>query len=131
MTKDLSEARKGELSVKAGDGFELVEGAAGMTEATAADHRDTGAGNAGGGAVREARGGDDGCNEQGGFVADAAGRVLVDGEGLERRGVEGLAGEAHGGGEGGKLAGAETVLVDGHQKRTELGVGDSGRLGSG
>ena len=52
----------------------------------------------------EARSGDDRRDEQRGLVADAAGGVLVDGEGVERRGVEGLAGEAHGAGQVGGLA---------------------------
>ncbi len=72
----------------------------------------------------EACRGEDGGDEQRGLVADASGGVLVDGEGIERSGVEGLAGEAHGGGEGGELAGVEAALEDGHEEAGDLGVGD-------
>ena len=83
------------------------------------------------GRVFEAGGGDDGGDEEGGFVADAAGGVLVDGEGVEGRGVEGFAGEAHGGGEGGELAGGEAAVEDGHEEGGDLGVGDAGRSDDG
>ena len=74
--------------------------------------------------VDEACGGEDGGDEEGGLVAYAAGGVLVDGEGMEGRGVEGLAGVAHGGGEGGELVGVEAALEDGHEEAGDLGVGD-------
>ena len=56
-----------EIDVEAGDGFELVERAAGVSEAAAADH-----GN--GQAARS----DDRSEDERSFVADAAGGVLVD-----------------------------------------------------
>ena len=74
---------EGELSVEAGDGFELVECAAGVAEAAAGDHGDADAGDACGRWRGEAGGGEDGGDEEGGLVADAAGGVLVDGEGVE------------------------------------------------
>ena len=75
---DGEELGQRELGAEAGDGFELVESSAGVAEAAAGDH-----------GVAElkprlprgrAGGGDDGGDEQGGLVADAAGGVLVDGE---------------------------------------------------
>ncbi len=50
--------------------------------------------------------------------------MLVDGEGVEWVGVEGFAGVAHGGGEGGELVGVEAALEDGHEEGGDLGVGD-------
>jgi len=50
--------------------------------------------------------------------------VLVDSEGVEGRGVEGLAGVAHGGGEGGEFVGVEATLEDSHEEGCDLGVGD-------
>ena len=44
----VDELREGELGVEAGDGFELVECAAGVAEGAAADHGDADAGDAGG-----------------------------------------------------------------------------------
>ena len=81
--KDVDELWEGELGVEAGDGFELVQGAAGVAEAASGDHGDADAGDAVRGGSGEASGGDDGCDEKGGLVADAAGGVLVDGEGVE------------------------------------------------
>ena len=130
LTEDFGEAREGELGVEAGDGFELVERAAGVAEAAAGDHRDADAGDSGGRGCGEAGGGEDGGDEERGLVADAAGGVLVDGEGVEGGGVEDLAGVAHGGGEGGELAGVEAALEDGHEERCYLGVGDELFFGS-
>lgn len=72
---------------------------------------------------------DAGCRENGGdeegcFVTDSTGGVLVDGEGVERLGVGNLSGEAHGFGERGQLSRIETAEKDGHQKGGDLGVGD-------
>lgn len=113
-----------ELGVEAGDGLELVECAASVAERAPRDHGDANAGNSSGSRRSEAGGGEDGGDEEGGLVADAAGGVFVDCEGVEGRGVEGVAGEAHGGGEGGKLVLIESALEDGHEKRGDLGVGD-------
>ncbi len=120
----VGEVAEVELGVEAGDGFELVERAAGVTEGAAGDHGDADAGDSGGCGRGEAGGGEDGSDEEGGLVAYAAGGVLVDGEGVEWRGVEGLAGEAHGGGEGGEFCGREAALEDGHEEGGDLGVGD-------
>ena len=124
LAEDLLEARERELGVEAGDGFELVQGSAGVTERTAGDHGDADPGDAGGCGCGEAGGGEDGSDEEGGLVADAAGGVLVDGEGVEGCSVEGLAGEAHGLGEGGEFLGVEAVLEDRHEEGGGLGFGD-------
>jgi len=95
-----------------------------VAEAAAADHGDADAGDSsrcGGG---ETGRGEDGCDEEGGLVADAAGGVLVDREGVEGSGVEGFAGVTHGGGEGGELVGREASLEDCHEECGDLGVGD-------
>ena len=113
-----------ELGVEARDGFELVECASGVAEGAARDHRDADAGDAVGCGRGEAGGGEDGGDEEGGLVAYAAGGVLVDGEGVEWGGVEGFAGEAHGGGEGGELLRAEAALEDCHEEAGDLGIGD-------
>ena len=77
---------------------------------------------------RGAGGGEDGGDQEGGLVAYATGGVLVDtedgGEGVERRGVEGVAGVAHGGGEGGEFVWVEAALEDGHEEGGYLRVGD-------
>ena len=117
--QDFFEAGHGELGVEAGDGFELVEGSSGVAEAAAGDHWDRDAGGA-----FEADGGDYGGDEEGGFVAYAAGGVLVDAEGVERLHVESFAGVAHGGGEPGELPMREAVHVYGHEEGGDLGVGD-------
>ena len=84
--EDAGEVLDGELGVEAGDGFELVEGASGVAEASAGDHGDG-----------EACGGDDGGDEEAGLVAYAAGGVLVYSVGFVVCGaLEGFAGEAHG-----------------------------------
>ena len=74
----------------------------------------------------EAGGGEDGCDKEGGFVADAASGVLVYEE-RERRigcGFEDLAGEVHGLRQGGELIGREATKEDGHEEGGGLGVGD-------
>ena len=55
------------IYVEAGDGFEFIERAAGVTETAAADH-----GNG------EAASGDDGSEDERGFISDATGGMLVD-----------------------------------------------------
>ena len=75
----------GELDLEAGDGGELVHGAAGVAEATPAEH---GAGHA--------AGGHDGAEDEGGLVADSAGAVLVHLEAGHGGEVEALAGIPHG-----------------------------------
>ena len=66
----------------------------------------------------------DRSDEQRGFVADAAGGVLVDGEGVEAGRVQCFAGVAHRGGEVGKLARRESALENGHQEGSNLRVAD-------
>ncbi len=113
-----------ELRVEAGDGLELVECAAGVAEAAAGDHGDADTGDTCGCWRGKACCGEDGGDEERGLVADAAGGVLVDGEGVEWGGVEDFAGVAHGGGEGGELVRVESALEDGHEECGDLGVGD-------
>ena len=110
--EDAGEVGDGELGVEAGDGFKLVEGAAGVAEGAAGDHGDG-----------ETSGGDDGGNEEAGLVANAACGVLVHAESAGIGAVEGLTREAHGAGEGGEFLGVEAALEDGHQKAGDLGVG--------
>ncbi len=124
LAENLLEAGEGELGIEAGDGFELVECAAGVAEAAAGDHGDADAGYAVGGGCGEAGCGEDGRDQEGGFVAYAAGGVLVDGEGLEWSGVEGIAGEAHSLGEGCEFLGRQAALEDGHEEGRDLGFGD-------
>ena len=95
-----------------------------VAQGAAGDHGDADAGDADGCGVSEAGGGEDGGDEEGGLVADAAGGVLVDREGVEGSGVEGFAGVAHGGGKGGELVLIEAALEDGHKEAGDLGVGD-------
>ena len=120
----VEELREGELGVEAGDGFELVECATGVAQAAAGDHGDADARDTCWRGCGEASGGKDGCDEEGGLIADAASGVLVDGEGVQGSGVEGFAGEAHGGGEGGEFLRRETAQVDGHEEGGGLSVGD-------
>ena len=129
LFEDVAHLGERELGVEAGDGLELVECAAGVAEAAAADHGDDDAGDSFGGGMSEAGGGEDGGDQEGGFVADSAGGVLVDGEGVEGSGVDDFAGEAHGGGEGGELARVEASEEDGHEEGGDLGVGDELFLG--
>jgi len=115
---------EGELSVEAGNGFEFVEGSAGVAEGAAGDHGNTNAGDAVGVWRGEACGGENGSDEERGFVADTSGGVLIDGEGEEGGGVEGFAGVAHGGSESGELLRVEAVMEDGHKESSDLCVGN-------
>ena len=78
-----------------------------MSQASSRDHGDADAGDAGGSRVSEARGCEDGRDEQRSFIADAAGGVLVDGVRAQRFRVEDLAGGPHGVGQGSELGGIE------------------------
>ncbi len=124
LLENVAHLGEGELGIEAGDGLELVECAAGVAEAAAADHGDDDSRDSFGGRMSEAGGREDGGDEQGCFVADSTGGVLVDGEGVERLGVGDLSGEAHGLGECGELSGIEAAEKDGHQEGGDLGVGD-------
>ena len=72
----------------------------------------------------ESRCGKDGRDEEGRFVADAAGGVLVDGESVERCGVEGVAGVTHRLRERCKLLRVKAPLKDGHEEAGDLCVSD-------
>jgi hypothetical protein len=106
--------------VVAGDRLELVEGAAGVTEAAAGDHRH------GASAGREDRG-----QRQADLVADTSGRVLVDHRSVEpRRRVvlavpaEHFARAHHRPGQCDPLVPAHAAQQDRHRQRTDLRVAD-------
>uniref|UniRef100_E6QL87 Uncharacterized protein n=1 Tax=mine drainage metagenome TaxID=410659 RepID=E6QL87_9ZZZZ len=79
----------------------------------------------------EAAGGGDGGDEEAGFVADATGRVLIDGGFPEWTRVEADAGVAHGEGECADFVKFEAVEAGGHEPGGELLEGDGfrGRAG--
>ena len=103
----------GESGAIAGDGFELVEGAAGDAETPPGDHRDGGA-----------AGGDERGEGNGYFVADAAGGVFVDFGAGNAGGVDDFSGVHHREGEVGGFAGIHAVEVDGHGESGHLIVRD-------
>src|SRR5260370_33763438 len=94
-----------------------------MGEAPPAYHGDADSRDSLGGRMSEARGREDRGDQKGCFVADLAGGVLGDGEGVEGFGVGDLTGEAHGLGECGQLSRVEAAEKDGHQEGGYLGVG--------
>ena len=103
----------GELGAHAGDRVELVERAAGVAEPAAGelDH------------LHAELGRERGDDERG-AVADAAGRVLVDGRAGQPREVELVARGDHRGGQRDRLGAREAVEVAGHQEGGHLVVGD-------
>ena len=107
---DLGEVRRRAV---AGDGVELVEGAAGVAEAAAGDHRHV-----------AAAGGDSQRQQQRDGVADAAGRVLVEDGAGQRGPVEHGAGIAHGERHGDALVEAELAEVDRHGEGGDLALAD-------
>ena len=104
---------EGKGGAEAGDGFQFIESSAGVAESAAADH-----GNG------EAAGGGDGSNKETGFVADAAGGVLIDGDFAQAGGREFLAGVAHGESERAGFVQREAAQKGGHQPGGELFWGD-------
>ena len=108
-----AEAWEGLLGGEAGDGLELVEGAAGVAEPSSRDHGDGDAG-----------GGDERCEDEGDFVADAAGAVLVGLGGGDVGEVEYLAGAEHLAGPGGELRVVHAAEEEGHEQGRHLVVGD-------
>jgi len=124
LSENVAHLRERELGIEAGDGFEFVQRAAGVTEAPPADHGDDDSWDSFGGRMSEAGGCEDGGDEQGCFVADSAGGVLVDGEGIERFGVGDLSGEAHGLGECGQLSRVKAAEKDCHEEGGDLSVSD-------
>ena len=97
LFEGVGKLREVELGVEAGDGFELVERAAGVAEGAAADHGDADAGDAGGrGWARPA------AARMGAMRSEVLSptppvECLSTVKVLRGVGVEGLAGEAHGG----------------------------------
>ena len=109
VAEDGFEFRERKCSAEAGNGFELVECSAGVAKGAPADHGHD-----------EAAGGGDGSDEEAGFVADAAGRVLIDGGLVERARIEAYAGVAHGEGERAYFVEREAVEAGGHEPGGEL-----------
>jgi hypothetical protein len=103
-----------QIDAEAGDGLELVEGAAGVAQAAARHHRH-----------RHAAGRDRGRQRDGDLVADAAGRVLVDLGPGDRRQVEDVTRPHHGVGPGRQLTVVEPAEVDRHEHRRDLVVGEA------
>jgi hypothetical protein len=73
-----------EVDAVAGDGFQLVDGAAGESESASGDHGDG-----------DTAGGDEGGERDGDFIADAAGGMLIDFRGYDGGGVDGFSGLHH------------------------------------
>ena len=113
---DAREVLGRELGREAGDGLELVERSAGVTEAAAAHHRD-----------RDAARGDERGEGERDLVADAAGGVLVDLEALDAREIEDAAAPEHRVGEGDGLRVVEAAEEDRHEPRGHLVVGEVAR----
>ena len=97
----------------AGDGLQLVDGAARVAE-TAAGHL----------CHLSAEAGDDGREDERRLVADAAGRVFVDGFVAEAGEVDGVAGAHHRVGQHGGLVVGHALEEHGHRKRGHLIVRD-------
>jgi hypothetical protein len=101
---------RGQAGPEAGDGLELVQGAAGVPEAPAGQLRDRGP------AGRHQR-----SQDQAYLVPHAAGRVLVNGGAGEAAEVQAIAGIDHGGGPGPELLGVKPLEVDGHEQGYRVG----------
>ena len=101
------------IYVEAGDGFQLVECAAGVAEAAAADHGD-----------RHARRGGQRSQHQRSFVADAAGGMLVDFARRQGRKIEHVAGMQHRVGQGCGFSARHALQNDRHQPGRHLIVGN-------
>ena len=97
----------------AGNGVQLVEGATGMAQAAARDHRHRGA-----------AGGQDRGQGQADLVADAAGRMLVQHRPLFPRPVQHPARGHHGAGQGHALLALQAPEKDRHGEGRRLALGD-------
>ena len=115
-----SNSDKGEGGAVAGNGFKFIQRAAGVAEGAAGDH-----------GYGDAAGRSDGRDEETGFVAYAAGGVLVDGGFAEARRGEFFAGVAHGKGEGADFVEREAANPCGHEPGGELFEGDGSGGGAG
>jgi len=113
LFEDAAEIGEREGSVKAGNGFKFVQGAAGVAEAAAADHGDG-----------ESSRGDDRGEDEGGFVANAAGGVLVHLFHGQVEMIDDFAGVQHHFGEGGDLGVGEATNPGGHEPGGHLIIGD-------
>src|SRR6202012_2019154 len=120
LLEDCFEFRERERGAEAGDGVEFVQSAAGVAQRPAADH-----------GYSDSACGGDWSYEEAGFVADAAGGVLVDSLLSQTRWVEFLAGVAHGNGEGAGFIDGEPVEQGSHEPGGELfdGNGSGGCAG--
>src|SRR5438874_8987629 len=102
-----------EIGAKTGNRFELVERAAGVAQPASRHHRNG-----------DAAGGDQGREHEGDFVADTAGRVLVDAgrrPPIERKA---LPRRQHCIGQRRQLLAPESAQTDAHQHRRDLIIGD-------
>ena len=113
FAENVAEFLEREIDVEAGDGFELIERAAGVAEAAAADHRNG-----------EAARGDDGREDERSLVADAAGGMLVHFFAGKIGEIEDFAGMEHGFGERGDLGAVQAADPRGHEPGGHLVVGN-------
>jgi len=108
-----AEIGDGKIHIEAGNCFELVERAAGVTESAAADH---GNGYTGSGSERS--------EHERSLVANAAGGVLVDFARGQRREIEHFARMQHGVGERRGFGAGHAAQHNRHEPRGDLVVGD-------
>ena len=113
FAKDAAKIGQRQRGVESGDGFEFIEGAAGVAEAAAADHRNV-----------EAARSDDWREDQRSLVANAAGGVLVHFFCGEFGESDDFAGVQHGFGQAGDFRSAEAADPGGHQPGGHLVVGN-------
>ncbi len=111
--KDLLKAFGGEVGGEAGDGFEFIEGSARVSESASTDHRDVVSG-----------GCDDGCEDQGGFVTDAARGMFIDFVTLHMGEVEDIARFEHCACPRHQFVIGQTAKKDRHRHRRGLIIGD-------
>ena len=112
IAADLLKLGRAEIRAKAGDGFELVERAAGRAEAAAGDHRHL-----------QVAAGQQRRERQRNLVADAARRMLVDLWRLAGGPLERDAGVEHVLGERGDFGDRHAAQVHGHRPGRHLVVG--------
>ncbi len=110
---DFDDALGGRQAVKAGDGIELIQRAAGQAEAAPGDHRDP-----------EAEAGQQRRERQGDFVPNATGGVLVHQGARVIRKAQHVARVPHGEHERAGFGLSQAAKIDGHQEGGHLVVRD-------
>ena len=112
----LAQQLGGRSRLIAGDGVELIQGAAGMTQATTRDHRH-----------EATTGGHQRPQHQRGDIADPTGGVLIDDGPPEREPgpIQHGAGVAHGTGQGDAFSHGHVVEVDSHRQGRDLPLADA------